>query len=197
MWPQTTGRLVRLANEATTLMKWASMTMTFARSAGRRLVSVLNTCASTNRPATEMRLFHPRVFMVALLCIFIVLPSAMNDLATVVVTLKQPPAGDSSPGLDSFLASVRTVTSPHARIVVASSSPALVFYRSTYLLYPRRIFPATGRGAAWPGKPPSPHHMTQLARARNALYVLVWGFNSKFVGSRSILKRGQGILVRV
>ena len=94
-----------------------------------------------------------------------------------LVTVRAAPSPpDAPPTLDRFLVAVRGITPPAAHILVAGARPALVFYRATYLLYPRTVdtaFPTdyAHRGTALPI---SWHDLERRARRQGARYILLW-----------------------
>ena len=94
-----------------------------------------------------------------------------------LVTLRATPVPpDAPPTLDRFLAAVRGVTPPAAHVLVAGAPPALVFYRATYLLYPRTVTTAfpTDYAHRWTAPPISWRDLERRARRQSARYILLW-----------------------
>ena len=110
-------------------------------------------------------------------------PAAMVLVALVIalpgflVTVRATPMPPNArPTLDRFLAAVRGVTPPAAHVLVAGAPPALVFYRATYLLYPRTVSTAfpTDYAHRWTAPPISWCDLERRARRQGARYILVW-----------------------
>ncbi len=105
---------------------------------------------------------------------------------------------DIPPALDRFLDSSRRTTPTTARILVAGTTPALVFSRATARLYPRRVysaFPADYvRGRTTPGTRWS--DLLQLAHHDGAVYILLWSLPQLSSGPATA-PLGSGALVRV
>jgi hypothetical protein len=112
--------------------------------------------------------------------------------------LATPARPDALPVLDRFLASVRAATPPTARLLAAGNPPAFVFYRATYLLYPRRVYSATSTDYAQAMVAP---HLTWRARERRARrqgarYILLWALPVA-PASAVRMRFGAGTLVEV
>ncbi len=111
-----------------------------------------------------------------------------------------PPSAPPSPLLDSFITAVRDRTPQTARVLVAGNPPALVFYRATYLLYPRTVYTAFPTDYAHGGTAPPTDwpSLRRLARQDGADYVLLWALPvtpSGVTPTRS--KDGSGALVQL
>jgi hypothetical protein len=112
--------------------------------------------------------------------------------------LATPARPDALPVLDHFLASVRAATPPTARLLVAGNPPAFVFYRATYLLYPRRVYSTTSTDYAQAMVAPTLpwRDLERRARHDGARDVLLWSLpvtTRARVGGRG----GAGRLVEV
>ncbi len=108
------------------------------------------------------------------------------------------PQPDAPPSLDLFLGAVRRATPATARILTDGAPPALVFYRATAALYPRRVYSAFPTDYAHSATAPPVDWPTMTRRARHdgAAYVLLWSRPLHAVGA--IVARGDaGELVRV
>lgn len=110
--------------------------------------------------------------LMALLALLIALPGliidtqAAHNLASVV-----------PPKLERFLNAMRAVTSPTARVLVAGSPPDMVFYRATYVLYPRIVYSAytpQRRYMSWTAPPLTWPNLQRIAHHDGARYVLLW-----------------------
>ena len=110
-------------------------------------------------------------------------PAAMVFVALLIalpgflVTVRATPMPrDASPTLDGFLAAVRGATPPAAHVLVAGTQPGLVFYRATYLLYPRTVYTAFPTDYAHRGTAPpiSWRDLERRARRQGARYILLW-----------------------
>lgn len=105
-----------------------------------------------------------------------------------------------SPSLDTFIALVRGRTPQTARVLVAGNPPALVFYRATYLLYPRTVYAAFPTDYAHGGSAPPTAwpSLRRLARQDGADYVLLWSLPVARSGAMVIRPaEGSGALVRM
>jgi len=134
---------------------------------------------------------HPLMVLVALA---IIAPGILADGRA----LTARPRPDAPPSLDLFLGAVRRATPPTARILAAGAPPALVFYRATAALYPRRVYSAFPTDYAHSTTAPAVDWPTLARRARHngAAYVLLWSRPLHAVGV--IVARGDaGELVRV
>jgi len=134
---------------------------------------------------------HPLMVLVALA---IIAPGILADGRA----LTARPRPDAPPSLDLFLGAVRRATPPTARILAAGAPPALVFYRATAALYPRRVYSAFPTDYAHSTTAPVVDWPTLARRARHdgAGYVLLWSRPLHAVGV--IVARGDaGELVRV
>ncbi len=134
---------------------------------------------------------HPLMVLVALA---LVAPGILADGRA----LTARPRPDAPPSLDLFLGAVRRATPPTARILAAGAPPALVFYRATAALYPRRVYSAFPTDYAHSTTAPAVDWPTLARRARHngAAYVLLWSRPLHAVGV--IVARGDaGELVRV
>ena len=102
------------------------------------------------------------------------------------------------PALDHFLASVRAATPPTARLLVAGNPPAFVFYRATYLLYPRKVYSTTGTDYAQSFAAPALtwRDLERRARHDGARYVLLWA-RPVTTRARVLVRVGAGRLVEV
>jgi len=110
-----------------------------------------------------------------------------------------PPNAPPSPALDSFIAAVRDRTPRTARVLVAGNPPALVFYRATYLLYPRTVYAAFPTDYAHGGTAPPTDwpSLRRLARQDGASYVLLWDVPVARSGATSIRSAdGNGALIQ-
>ncbi len=120
-----------------------------------------------------------------------------------VVTMQAapiPPSALPSPLLDAFIAAVRDRTPQTARVLVAGNPPALVFYRATYLLYPRAVYTAFPTDYAHGGTAPPTGwpSLRRLARRDGADYVLLWALPIARSGVTPIRsKDGSGALVQL
>ena len=124
----------------------------------------------------------------------IALPGAVAESGVLAA-----PAGPGMlPALDHFLGSVRAATPPTARLLVAGNPPAFVFYRATYLLYPRRVYNTTSTDYAQAFTAPTltwrdlEHH----ARHDGARAVLLWSLPVT-TRARVLVRVGAGRLVEV
>jgi len=111
-----------------------------------------------------------------------------------------PPNAPPSPALDTFIAAVRDRTPRAARVLVAGAPPALVFYRATYLLYPRAVYTAFPTDYAHGGiAPPTDWpSLRRLARQDGASYVLLWALPVAPSGATLIRSAdGTGALVQL
>ena len=126
------------------------MGVTMARPAGRRGTALLMACVAA----------------------LIALPGAAVEGGI----LAAPARPDGLPALDHFLTSVRAATPPTARLLVAANPPAFVFYRATYLLYPRRVYNTTGTDYAQAFAAPNLtwRDLARRAHRDSARYVLLW-----------------------
>ncbi len=134
---------------------------------------------------------HPLMVLVALA---LIAPGILADGRA----LTARPRPDAPPSLDLFLGAVRRATPPTARILAAGAPPALVFYRATAALYPRRVYSAFPTDYAHSTTAPAVDWPTLARRARHngAAYVLLWSRPLHAVGV--IVARGDaGELVRV
>ena len=107
----------------------------------------------------------------------IVFVALLIALPGFLVTVRATPLpSDAPPTLDRFLAAVRGVTPPAAHVLVAGARPALVFYRATYLLYPRTVDTAFPTDYAHRGTAPpiSWRDLERRARRQGARYILLW-----------------------
>jgi hypothetical protein len=116
----------------------------------------------------------------------------------VAVSSAAPGVADAPPALDRFLAGVGAATPPAARILVAGSPPAVVFYRAVYLLYPRTVFTAfpTDFEHGWSAPPVRWDELLYRARRDGATYVLTWAVPLRAHGLVR-LQHGAGALVQV
>jgi hypothetical protein len=132
-------------------------------------------------------------------------PAAMVFVALLIalpgflVTVRATPIRPAAPpALDRFLAAVRGVTPPAAHVLVAGAQPALVFYRATYLLYPRTVYTAFPTDYVHRGTAPSIswRALERRARRQSARYILLWALP---VAPASTVRRrfGTGTLVEV
>ena len=132
-------------------------------------------------------------------------PAAMVFVAFLIalpgflVTVRATPIPpDAPPTLDRFLAAVRGATPPAAHVLVAGASPALVFYRATYLLYPRTVTTAFPTDYAHRGTAPpiSWRDLERRARRQGARYILLWAL--PLAPARAVRMRfSSGTLVEV
>ena len=129
----------------------------------------------------------------------IVFVALLIALPGFLVTVRATPLpSDAPPTLDRFLVAVRGITPPAAHILVAGARPALVFYRATYLLYPRTVstaFPTdyAHRGTA---RPISWRDLERRARHDGARYILLWALPVA-PASAVRMRFGAGTLVEV
>jgi hypothetical protein len=128
--------------------------------------------------------------------VFVALLIALPGFLVTVRATPIPP--DASPTLDRFLAAVRGVTPPTARLLVAGDPPAFVFYRATSLLYPRTVYNTTSTDYAQAMAAP---HLTwrdleRRAHHDGARYVLLWSLPVT-TRARVLLRVGAGRLVEV
>ena len=134
------------------------------------------------------------VLLMVFLAALIAVPGAVAE-SRILATPARP---DALPMLDRFLASVRAATPPTAHLLVAGNPPAFVFYRATYLLYPRRIYSTTSTHYAQAMVAP---HLTwrdleRRARHDGARDVLLWSLPVT-TGARVVVHVGTGRLVEV
>ncbi len=111
-----------------------------------------------------------------------------------------PPTAPPSPALDTFIDAVRDRTPRAARVLVAGDPPALVFYRATYLLYPRAVYTAFPTDYAHGGTAPPTDwpSLRRLARQDGASYVLLWALPVALSGATLIRSAdGTGALVQL
>jgi hypothetical protein len=106
--------------------------------------------------------------------VFVMLLIALPGFLVTIRATPIPP--DAPPTLDHVLAAVRGVTPPAAHVLVAGGRPALVFYRATYLLYPRTVTTAFPTDYAHRGTAPpiSWRDLERRARRQGARYILLW-----------------------
>ena len=150
----------------------AKMGVAMARPAGRRSAAML------------------MVFVAALIAV----PSAAAESRI----LATPAGPDALPVLDHFLGSVRAATPPTARLLVAGNPPAFVFYRATYLLYPRRVYNTTSTDYAQAMVAPQLtwRDLERRAHHDGARYVLLWSLPVT-TRARVVVRVGAGRLVEV
>ena len=126
------------------------------------------------------------VLLMVFVAALIVLPGAVAESHILAA-----PAGPGAlPTLDHFLASVRAATPPTAHLLVAGNPPAFVFYRATYLLYPRKVYSTTSTDYAQAFAAPALtwRDLERRAHRDGARYALLWAL--------SVRPRGR-VLVRV
>lgn len=128
--------------------------------------------------------------LMAVVCAVIALPGLVQLVGA------SPGATGVPPNLDSFLSAVSEATPPNARILAFGAQPALVFYRSTYLLYPRVVYSAeptdyAHRDVSIPLSWPT---LRRLARRDRAQYVIAWPLPWKANGA-ILLRSGPGALL--
>jgi len=136
---------------------------------------------------------HPLMVVVALA---IIAPGILADGRA----LTARPRPDAPPSLDVFLGAVRRATPLTARILAAGAPPALVFYRATAALYPRRVYSAFPTDYAHSATAPAVDWPTLARRARHdgEAYVLLWSQQPHVHAVGAIVARGDaGELVRV
>lgn len=131
-----------------------------------------------------------RVTVVVLLIVFPGLLSTFRHLH---------PAPPPSPQLDRFLDAVRAITPANTRLIIASNTGGLTFFRATYLLYPRRIYSAQGTNFTGPS-PLTPsmswQKLVRLAKNDYASYILTWDYP---IHSRDTIRfrMGAGLMIAV
>src|SRR2546421_721416 len=109
------------------------------------------------------------------------------------------PAGPGTlPVLDRFLGSVRAATPPTAHLLVAGNPPDFVFYRATYLLYPRTVYSTTSTDYAHAFAVPALtwRDLERRAHRDGAHYVLLWALPVT-TRARVLVRVGAGRLVEV
>jgi len=131
---------------------------------------------------------HPLMVLVALA---IIAPGILADGHA----LTARPQPDAPPSLDLFLGAVRRATPTTARILAAGAPAALVFYRATTALYPRRVYSAFPTDYAHSATAPAADWLMLARRARRdgADYVLLWSRPLHVAGT--IVARGAGGLL--
>ena len=135
---------------------------------------------------------HAGTTLMLAVCLMIALPGLL------VVARAAPASSGVPPRLDGFLAAVRDATPPHARLLAYGAPPALIFYRATYLLYPRTVCSAAATDYAhgsvasalpWPT-------VRRLAHRDGARYVIVWALPLAVHGT-VLLRSGAGTLIEI
>jgi hypothetical protein len=134
------------------------------------------------------------VLLMVFVAALIALPGAVAESRI----LAMPARPDALPVLDRFLASVRAATPPTARLLVAGNPPAFVFYRATYLLYPRRVYNTTRTDYAQAFTAPKLtwRDLERHARHDGARAVLLWA-RPVTTRARVLVRVGAGRLVEV
>jgi hypothetical protein len=142
------------------------------------------------RPAGQ----HSSVLLMVFVAALIAVPGAVAE-SRILTTPARP---DALPALAHFLASVRAATPPTARLLVAGNPPAFVFYKATYLLYPRRVYSATSTDYAQAMLAPylTWRDLERRARHAGARDVLLWSLPVT-TGARVVAHVGAGRLVEV
>jgi len=131
-----------------------------------------------------------------LVALLIGAPGLFVTLQAAPLPLTAPP----SPSLDTFIAAVRDRTPRTARVLVAGNPSTLVFYRATYLLYPRAVYTAFPTDYAHGGTAPPTDwpSLRRLARQDGASYVLLWALPVALSGATLIRSAdGTGALVQL
>jgi hypothetical protein len=115
-----------------------------------------------------------------------------------VTSRATPIPPNAPPALDRFLAAVDHLTPPTAHILVAGAPPALVFYRATYLLYPRIVYTAFATDYAHGWTAPAVNWRALLRRAHRAgaRHVLLWALPVA-PHATVVVRAGLGWLVQV
>ena len=138
--------------------------------------------------------------LMAFVAALIALPGALPVLDHFLGSVRAAtPAGPGTlPVLDHFLGSVRAATPPTARLLVAGNPPDFVFYRATYLLYPRTIYSTTSTDYAHALVVPALtwRDLERRARHDGARYVLLWA-RPVTTRARVLVRVGAGRLVEV
>jgi hypothetical protein len=134
------------------------------------------------------------VLLMVVVTALIAVPGAMAESRI----LATPTGPDALPVLDHFLGAVRAATPPTARLLVAGNPPAFVFYRATYLLYPRRVYNTTSTDYAQATVAPilSWRDLERRARHDGARDLLLWSLPVT-TRARVLVRVGAGRLVEV
>jgi len=132
--------------------------------------------------------------LMALVALLIALPG----LAVEATSPRAPVASDLPPTLDGFLVRVSAATPPDARILVAGAPPAVVFYRATLRLYPRRVSSALPTDYAHASAAPRVRWsgLARQARLLRARYVLLWDLPLA-TPPTALVHAGAGALIEV
>lgn len=107
----------------------------------------------------------------------------------IILAAARPEPRDVPHGIDRFLATARNATPANARLLAYGYPGALVFYRATYMLYPRTVFSAM----------PTDYDHRALAPAMNwgAVLRLALIDRAGYVASWSVaVPRSANVLVR-
>ena len=129
---------------------------------------------------------------------FLIIPLGIWDSARMFhIISSTPPSITIVPSFNHFLSRADARTPATARIALYAygNSGGLLFFRASYMLYPRPVFPLMNIDSfSWSGPTLSRRDLMSRARSVHATYLLVWGMSPNRQGILSVQPAAQQIV---